>query len=55
MMKLIVLAITALALTACASVPDPPGCGGVYRSLNPAKYTLKESNREPVETTLGSG
>lgn len=54
-MKSIALAIAALVLAGCASVPDPPGCGGVYRSLNPAKYTLKESNREPVETTLGSG
>ncbi|MGB5830893.1 MAG: hypothetical protein WBG92_02745 [Thiohalocapsa sp.] len=54
-MKRIVLAMAALLLTACAGFPDPPGCGGVYRSLNPAKYTLKESNRAPVQTTLGSG
>ena len=54
-MKNMLMAMALLALAGCASVPDPPGCGGVYRSLNPAKYTLKESNREPVETTLGSG
>lgn len=54
-MKNMLMAMALLALAGCASVPDPPGCGGVYRSLNPTKYTLKESNREPVETTLGSG
>lgn len=55
MMKLIVLAMALLALSACAGVPDPPGCGGVYRSLNPSHYTLKDAGHEAVQTTLGSG
>ncbi len=49
------MAVTLLVLAGCASVPDPPGCSKVYRSLNPTKYTLKETNREPVKTTFESG
>ena len=54
-MKIIAIAITVLVLAGCAGVPDPPGCGKVYRSLNPTRYTLKEANREPVQTTFESG
>lgn len=49
-------AILLLVLAGCASVPDPPGCDGVYRSLNPGHYTLKDTGHGTAETTtLGAG
>ena len=48
------LAMTLLALVGCAGVPDPPGCDGVYRSLNPTHYTLQDTAHEAVARTIAA-
>jgi hypothetical protein len=50
--KNMLMAMTVLALGACATLPDPPGCAGSYRSLNPTHYTLQDTGHEAVQTTL---
>ena len=55
MVKNILMAMALLALSACASVPDPPGCSGPYRSLNPTHYTLQDTGHEAVQTTIKAG
>ena len=55
-MKITALGIWLLVLAGCASVPNPPGCDGVYSSLNPGHYTLQDTGHGTVETTtLGAG
>jgi len=55
MVKNMLLAMALLALGGCAGVPDPPGCDGVYRSLNPTHYTLQDSAHEAVPSAITAG
>ena len=54
-MKNMLMAMALLALSACASVPDPPECSGTYRSLNPTHYTLQDTGHGTVQTTIKAG
>lgn len=49
-MKNILIAMVLVVTGGCASVPDPPGCDGAYRSLNPKQYTLQDTGHETEKT-----
>jgi hypothetical protein len=54
-MKKMLIAMVLVVVGGCASVPDPPGCSGSYRSLNPTHYTLQDTGHEAVQTTIKAG